>query len=431
MTNVADLVPHGLDTLGDKILTFYGRKPPEYAVYRVGRRVLVHFADVPARARQQRRALAPLAPLRGEIDGLINGWRDGSTHRLFGLDNSEKLISKAARFDRRVGDALVVALEENVPASQLLLARIKDDIINERVAWARFEYLIVAFMAALGVMFVAWLLSALYPSQGTDVAATEIRMNQIGVILILLLLAAGAAMFLFGAGEKWRRFSLALVLALLILPIVAILFVPSFRYDAVDDRFTDAVTLWRGAAAGAVGAFFSIALAIRGRTILTDLLRTSNLMDAVLRITIGFIAGAVLMALIEAGMIDFYLGGADGPESTLALLIAGFVAGFSERLVPDLLAKAGAKPSEPATMPPAPGVHANAPSAPGDPAPQTDGGRAAGAEAGGGPPPESEDNLNEEACVSDIELDDEEVTSDTDLPAATGGVATGPEGEAR
>ena len=102
--------------------------------------------------------------------------------------------------------------------------------------------------------------------------------------------------------------------------------------------------LWLATRAGTVGAFFSIALAIRGRTVLTNLRRRDNVADAILRIAIGTIAAGVLLLLMQAGILPkLQIGEGTVSGETLvwqAVLVVGFLAGFSERLVPDLLAKA-------------------------------------------------------------------------------------------
>jgi hypothetical protein len=480
MTNVADLHLGGEDALKQKITCFYGRKPPQYAVYRVSRRVMVHFADDEVEADKQRAELSQLAPLRGEIEGLIDGWRDGSNHRFFGSDNSAKLQSKATRYDRRVGDALVVALEDDLTGARMLLNNIKQNIVDERVAWGRFEYLIAAFITAVGAMFAAWLLGSLPALSGEEL---EKRLAQTGAILIVLALLAGGGLLLARSqGAKARMqasraeaeeapggapsgeqggeeggnagssagggatapapgthasnpppiLTTALLVAFLVVPIFAIFVAPSFTFEDVPDRVGTQVDIWRAVAAGAVGAFFSIALAIRKRTVLPDLLRMSNVMDATLRVVIGVIAAAVLMVLVKSELVSFNFGGrSSGDEGPLFVLLFGFLAGFSERLVPDLLEKAEIQPRETPTM-----LGGERPSAD-----RREGVQRAdpGATPSSPPPPSpspAEDadpipqEANEDGCAEHIDLDDDEVTHDADLPPATGGVAA-VEGEVR
>jgi hypothetical protein len=480
VTNVADLRPGGPDALGEPIQGFFGRKPPHYAVYSVRRRVAVHFADDGTEADRQRKALAELAPLRGEIDGLIDGWRDGSSHSFFGLENAARLRTKADRYERRVGDALVVALEIDVDAATQTLNAIKHDIINERTAWARFEYLIAAFGMAMTVMFIAFLVTATYPFDSADAAVG--RMAWVAVILVLFAAAAGTAAFLTGRGQHAKAalrdrgerpfeepggdisveiggggeppngngrqappspLAGIFLFLLLALPIFAVFVEPSFSHTDKVGRFATPIDLWRAAAAGAVGAFFSIAIGIRTRTVLPDLLRTSNIMDAVLRVTIGFIAGAVLMAMLRLDVVTLQIGPDSIPEAgALAVILAGFFAGFSERLVPDLLEKAKASPggsvpraaaasgststtrttqttTETGSGTTTTTTSSSSTSAGGSPV------EAAAGEPDADPAPEQ---AGEDACASDIDLEDEEVAADSDLPPATGGVERPSEG---
>ena len=101
------------------------------------------------------------------------------------------------------------------------------------------------------------------------------------------------------------------------------------------------------ARAGTVGAFFSIALAIRNRTVLTNLYRRDNFADATLRIVIGMIAAGVFILLLGSKLVpNFKIGDANisGTDITWqTVLVIGFVAGFLERLVPDLLEKGAAR----------------------------------------------------------------------------------------
>jgi hypothetical protein len=98
--------------------------------------------------------------------------------------------------------------------------------------------------------------------------------------------------------------------------------------------------IWLAARAGIVGAFFSIALVISDRTVLTNLRRRDNIADAVLRISIGFIAAGLLATLIKANLLpDAQIGGVKLSKDIdwQAILTIGFCAGFFERFVPDLL----------------------------------------------------------------------------------------------
>lgn len=106
----------------------------------------------------------------------------------------------------------------------------------------------------------------------------------------------------------------------------------------VHPRLRTAVTL--AGLAGTVGALFSIALALRDRSVLSDFNKANNFMDSALRIFVGSIAGPVLILFLQVGLLQTSGG---GPLAAPAVLCFGFVAGFLERLVPDLLKKTAEK----------------------------------------------------------------------------------------
>jgi hypothetical protein len=187
--------------------------------------------------------------------------------------------SRANRYDRRVADAMIMGLEGSVVDALALLTEIRDDIVAERRSLAQTDYLVWA--------------------------------AGIGLILIALLALISSAWF-----QGVYRF-------------------PDFAGSAMT-----------GAAGGTIGAFFSIATGLRSRTVLVDLQQWDNRRDAILRVAVGTIGGGVLICMLLTKLIAFAgigadsLNGANGTDAVLTALVLGFLAGFSERAVPDLLAKA-------------------------------------------------------------------------------------------
>jgi hypothetical protein len=214
---------------------------------------------------------------RGDMAAL-NGLRSQISGLIDGWQSSEKRpkkVAKAVRYSARVAAALNLCLEGDGVNAFASLQEVKSDILDERASWGRFQYLICALIASL----VYWLVLA--------------------------------------------------------------------GFQRIAESYSDATTnVWRAAAAGAIGAFFSIAIAIRQRTVLTDLRPVDNAADSILRVTIGVIAAAVLCLLLQTNLAPpLTLGGSDGtkitgPKVSWDIVITfGFIAGFLERLVPDMLSK--------------------------------------------------------------------------------------------
>lgn len=342
---VTDIVKGQTDLTGSAIETVFSKVSNTYAVYGTSERVMVQYADDSALGSEQRLALAPLNPLRGEINGLIDGWRSGS------LISSDRKKHMARAFDRRTADALTVALQGDQAHAATLLKAVKSDLLDERTSVGRAEYLIVAIICGI-IMFL-----------GLSIIFTD---NYVG-------LAAGL---------------------------------------------------------GCLGALFSIALGIRTRQIRTDLRRRDNLIDAVLRIFIGAISAVILFSLLKselvpgtAGESDFDFKELSSTATHVAILVA-FLAGFSERLLGDLLSTTvipglnlGETDTE--TRISVPNAEANEKNPRGREIADSPEGNEERLEPHGHV--HGEDSIDN--CVCDTPLLSEEATDDTELPEATGGIA--------
>ena len=135
ISKVEDIRAGSLDATGAKILTVYSKITGVYAVYGTAERVMVQYADDPALGAEQRTALTPLNPLKGEINGLVDGWRNSA---------GAKDKCRARMFDRRTADALTTALQGDQAHAEELLLAVKADILEERTSIGRTAYLAIA-----------------------------------------------------------------------------------------------------------------------------------------------------------------------------------------------------------------------------------------------------------------------------------------------
>jgi hypothetical protein len=130
---------------------------------------------------------------------------------------------------------------------------------------------------------------------------------------------------------KWSYGTAVLLMGLLFL---------ASRFDPLQEPSSN---LWLAAKAGLVGAAFSIALAIRNRTVALDTDLLDNVTDGTLRLVIGVVSAGVLLLLFGSGVVpNLKIGDADFKGAALTwqmVLVIGFLGGFLERLVPDLLEK--------------------------------------------------------------------------------------------
>ncbi|MBZ9898544.1 hypothetical protein LB545_29990 [Mesorhizobium sp. BR1-1-6] len=348
---VADIVKDQLDFTGAKIETVYSKVSNTYAVYRTPERVMVQFSDDEKLGSEQRLALAPLNPVRGEINGLIDGWRESR------FLNVGKKQARARLFDRRTADALTVALQGDQTHAAELLTAVKADILEERTSIGRTEYLIVASICAF-------------------------------VIVVL-----------FG----W---------------------VASF-FETIG-KFVTTNDIWLATGVGAIGALFSIALAIRSREIRTDLQRRDNIVDAILRIMIGSTSAVVLFSLFKSGLVTLGLGATKVDlTQTHALIIIAFLAGFAERMVGDFLSTAVLAGTGTTTTEAVAAAQAADKAKAGANEQNPLGKRSPSAET---PSADNDDQIVEDAhdhtdgCLCEVDLGEDELMDDVELPEASGGV---------
>jgi len=176
------------------------------------------------------------------------------------------------------------------------------------------------------------LVSGLQLALEGDIESAKKTIGETKTLLLAKRAARGRFQYLYWSSGAAALLMLALLLAR--------------RYVPIPDISTD---LWLAAEAGLVGAAFSIALAIKSRTVALDMERRANATDGVLRLLIGVICAGVLVLLVGSHILPRMTMGdinfTDGVPSPQIILVIGFVAGFLERLVPNLLEKATKSPT--------------------------------------------------------------------------------------
>ena len=365
------------DSSGVKVDIVYTKISAKYAVYRADDRVIVQWADTTTLAEdgtplgeKQREALGPLTPLRGEINGLIDGWRKAAPFLFFWRRGN---CSRARRYDQQVAEALTVALGGDVVRATERLTAIHDAILVERTSLGRVQYVLSALAAGLFAVALSFLVGGHYGSLAG--CPTEVPCR-----------------------------------------------VPP-------DWDNGLVQRWAAAGFGALGAFLSVALQIRQRDVKPDLQTSDNVVDAALRICIGALSAMTLVALLQARLVVILLGSTPINNGTIAfplLIVVSVAAGFVERLVSDVIGNVAINVSG-RTAPVAPVAvprgSEDDPAGPKTPPAASDGDpgtpKPPGADATA-PPPEGD---TVDGCPEGHADDGGEATDDAELPEATGGVA--------
>lgn len=105
--------------------------------------------------------------------------------------------------------------------------------------------------------------------------------------------------------------------------------------------------VWLAAKAGATGALFSIATMFNKRALAPDNKKIRIALEATIRVGSGVIAGGALLLALSSGFFTKPVGGDSGVQiaNWMYVAVIGFLAGFVERLVPDLFDKVQLDPA--------------------------------------------------------------------------------------
>jgi hypothetical protein len=185
---IDDIVIGKSDGAGEPITKVHTKVPPLYAVYETDR-VKVQYADDIDRANAQRKNMADLNELRGQIAGLIDGWQTagrrrwrwpralrGGAARDIAQDTANDAAQDAAdskahdaarsdgkpdrrvkKFNARVAAGLVMCLEDDEKGAHATLQGVHDDILADRQSLGRYQYLTGAFITSAVIVALFYL----------------------------------------------------------------------------------------------------------------------------------------------------------------------------------------------------------------------------------------------------------------------------------
>lgn len=270
-----DVVVGGRDSRNRPITDVYC-KVATYAIYRSDGMIFVQFDDAATVSAEQMGRAVPLIVARDRLESLTRRfWRKSWT----------------AHYHARLANALRISLDGDSMTAKTLLAIAIQEATEDLARWTRVAYIagsgIFAIILATLLFWWGYWLSPPVPESAA--------------------LAAEAAANRPPPSAAIRPDEMALLLFAM--------------------------------GGGAIGALLSSSIAIRSRAVGLDPAFWTNVLDGFLRVTIGVISAAALYLLVALGLtIDLagtkLLGNV---HSWMGSIMLGVLAGFLERLVPDLL----------------------------------------------------------------------------------------------
>lgn len=227
--NVSEVRVGVLDAAGAPIEAVYVKNDPHYAIYRTSQRVMIHFADDGEEKKEQQRILATLNPLRNEINALIDGWRTSSEH-------DKEAMTRL--YDRRIADALALALENDPTSAQALLKGTLDEIAEERQSRGRVEHLILAALTTVAVAVLVILATWIW-----DADTPNFLDHNVNALLFAAAIGAVGALVSIGIAVRERQLTTDLqtrdnvadaVLRVTVGAVGAVLLIAMLRADLID-----------------------------------------------------------------------------------------------------------------------------------------------------------------------------------------------------
>lgn len=451
--NVSEVRVGVLDAAGTPIEVVYTKNDPLYAVYRTSQRVMIHLADDVEERKKQQETLALLNPLRNEINALIDGWRTSAEH-------DKEALTRL--YDRRIADALTLAMENDPISSKALLKSTLDEIGEERQSRGRIEHLLYAAAASVVIGLLVMLATSVW-----DAKTAQFLDHHVNALLFAAAIGAVGALVSIGIAVRERQLKTDLqtrdnvadaVLRVTVGAVGALLLIAMMRADLIDVDFGNVDLAHRddapetaprdtsstggsGQTAGTVQSSATTAPATApppssptpvgaaggaspppppggggGATATTARVAAPVATDTSVAVVPGTGAGtregdATRQPQAAASPLR------DRTTELLIILVLAFFAGFSERIVKQLAERMRFRDVAADLTPPVSGQDGRA-----------GGGRngsgvlGATEKAIGAPSTVGDADDHSDGCLADYEVADEDATDDTQLPAAAGGV---------